>query len=243
MNYTHENLDNSVDDPFIFTGVLASCFIFFFAAMNKVAGTPLDTTVPYESKYYDAFTELENDTLTDNDKKQLANSYVKELTDNDYVIIMSYSFQDESFHYWGENNIPFSTLDSAAQLYAIENKCKSICVDYRAEIDKASEKIEENKNYQKKIISEAPDSPFASFKKYNMTTSRAIKNTSIIPEKCNHFRRKGTVDEWILATGFGSKWINSINSDSSKTAIYSSSSVLQPMTYADWKSKVTINSI
>lgn len=252
MNYTHESFCDTFDNPFIFTGFLASCFIIFFVTMTTTAGSPEDTTIPYASKYYDAFTELENDTMTDDEKIQLRNIYMKEITDDDYNIIISYSFHDETFHYWGENNIPFSTLDSAAQLYAIENKCKSICVDYRGEIDKASEKLDEDKKQQEeneKIIGknerDASDSPFASFKKYNMTTSRAAKNTSIIPEKCNHFRRKGTMDEWVITNGSSNKWINSINSETAKTLLHNidDSVILQPVTYADWKSKLTIQSI
>ena len=253
MKYTDESFCDTLNSPFIFTGFLASCFIIFFVTMTSITGVPKDTTVPYASKYYDTFAELENDTMTDDEKIQLRNIYMKEITDDDYSIIISYSFRDETFHYWGENNIPFSTLDSAAQLYAIENKCKSICVDYRSEIYKASEKIEELKKRREeeseKIIGKteepALDSPFASFKKYNTTTSRAAKNTSIIPEKCNHFRRKGTLDEWILANGSSNKWINSINSATAKTMLHNNtdSIILQPVTYSDWKSKATNQTI
>lgn len=254
MNSTHDDDDenclyNSNTNPFIVTGCLTSWFIVFFASMVTFAGVPEDMTIPYESKHYDAFSELETDTMTDTDKKQLACNYINETTDNDYHIIMSYSFEHGAFHYWGENNIPFSTLDSVAQLYAIENKCKSICVDYRGEIDKATEKMEETKKKQeeceKMLFESEPEttnSPFASFKKYNMKTSRASKNSSIIPEKCNHFRRVGSVNEW---GGSNGKWINSINSESAK--IWSNTATVnnisQPMTYSEWKSKLMIHSL
>lgn len=246
MNHTSTSYYDTFDDPIVFAGCLTSCFIFFLITMINTAGVPEDTTIPYESKYYDAFVELEHDTMTDDDKNQLINNYMKEFTDDDYIIIMNYCFRDEAFHYWGEYNIPFSILDSVAQLYSIENKCKSICVDYRAEIEKASEKLKENKTHQKECIKRNNQTtPFASFKKYNMKTNRATKNNSIIPEKCNHFRRKGTIDEWIISNGSSVKWISSINSETAKTyvRIKDADTILQPITYAEWKLKENINSL
>ena len=163
---------------------------------------------------------------------------IKDITYDDETIIMNYSSEYESFHYWGDSTISFNTLNSLAQLYAIENNCKSICIDYKEEINKAIEKMEERKIIQENIICEPrpTNSPFASFKKYNISTNRATKHrTSIIPEKCNHFRRKGSLSEWELSNG---KWVNSVHSDTSKTWVIVPEETVpsQSISYSDWKS-------
>ena len=217
MNSTDVGVAGFENNPFIITWFLSSCFILFFAGMTTFAGAPEGATISSGSKYYADFLELSEDCISDIDKKRLESSYIKETTDDGETIIMNYSSDYEAFNYWGNSNISFNVLDSLAQLYAIENKCKSVCIDYKEEIEKAVDKMEERKTIQENIVLDPPhaNSPFASFKKYNMSTSRAIKNsTSIIPEKCNHFRRKGSITEWDLSNG---KWVNSINSETSKT--------------------------
>ena len=131
MNFTCDSfeildLDNN---PFIVTWFLTSCFILFFTGMTAIAGAPQDDTISYDSKYYDDFLELEDVDMSDLDKKQLESVFIKDITYDDETIIMNYSSEYESFHYWGDSTISFNTLNSLAQLYAIENNCKSICID------------------------------------------------------------------------------------------------------------------
>ena len=232
-NTTCDNLTEMDTNPFILTGCLLTYIALFFTYLVKVAVITNKPTTMIKSRYYDDFSELENDTLTDDDKKLFENVYINE---TDYNVIMSYSFTDDVFQYWGDNTIPYSILDSVAQLYAVENNCKSICVDYESEIDKSAEKLEEIMCRKEELVAE-PDSaasPFACFKKYNMKTNRAAKNTSIVPEKCNHFRRKGSMNEWILTSG---KWVNSFNSETAKTW---ANDVIEnnntTMSYTEWKS-------
>ena len=240
MNFTRvsfEELDLE-NNPFIVTGFLAFCFILFFTGMTSISETPQDDAISYDSKYYDSFLELEEDSMSELDIKQLGGSYIKDITYDDETIIMNYSSDYEAFHYWGDSTISFNTLNSMAQLYAIEYNCKSICIDYADEITKANDKMEERKIIQENIICKPrpTNSPFASFKKYNTTASRAAKNsTCIIPEKCNHFRRKGTLAEWDLSNG---KWVSSIHSETSKTWVIvpEESIPSQSISYSDWKS-------
>jgi len=238
MNSTDVGVAGLEYNPFIVTWCLTTCFMLFFVGMSSFAEAPEDTTTSYGSKYYEAFLELSENSMSDSDKKQLASIYIKEITDDGETIIMNYNSEYEAFHYWGDSNISFTTLNSLAQLYAIENNCKAVCIDYNEEIEKAVDKMEKRKTIQENIICETlpANSPFASFKKYNMATSRATKNsTSIIPERCNHFRRKGTVSEWDLSNG---KWVNSINSETSKTWVIvpEETTLTHTISYSEWKS-------
>jgi hypothetical protein len=238
MNSTDVGIAGLENNTFIITWCLTTCFMLFFAGMTTFAGAPQDDTDSYGVKYYEEFIELSENCMSDLDKKQLASIYIKDVTDDGETIIMNYESEYEAFHYWGDSNISFNTLNSLAQLYAIENNCKAVCIDYTEEIEKANNKMEERKAIQENIICETPptNSPFASFKKYNMVTSRAAKNSSsIIPERCNRFRRKGTVDEWDLSNG---KWVNSINSETSKTYVIvpDETTPIQSVSYSEWKS-------
>lgn len=240
MNFTCDRIAEVTleNGNFIVTLFLTSCFVLFFTGMNQVAGPPPDDIISYDTKYYEAYLKLpEDSSMNDIDKKHLEQVYIKDITDDDETIIMCYSSEYEAFHYWCDSNISFASLNSLSQLYAIENNCKSICIDYHEEITKATNKIQQYKHEEKKNHDPVPsDSPFASFKTYNMTSNRATKNiNSIIPEKCNHFRRKGSLAEWDISNG---KWIHSIHNETSKNWIIvpEEKESIQTCSYAQWKS-------
>jgi hypothetical protein len=240
MNFTCDRIEEVTleNGGFIVTLFITSCFILFFTGMNQVAGPPPDDIVSYETKYYDAYIKLPEDSSMN--ISLLEHAYIKDITDDDETIIMCYSSEYEVFHYWGDPNLSFATLNSLAQLYAIENNCKSICIDYYEEIAKATNKINQYKHEEKKKMPESlpSDSPFASFKTYNMKTNRATKNSnSIVPEKSNHFRRKGSLADWDVSNG---KWVHSINNETSKNWIIvpeeNDATQTYSYSYNEWKS-------
>lgn len=244
MNHSSTDIDSFQSqgvNPFILTGSLLYCSILFFTSLFAFSGAPKDDTIPYETKYYDNFSKLDDIAMTEADIKNLTHNYVKEATDNDYDIIMNYGFETEAFQYWGVSNIPYTTLDSLAQLYAIENNCKYICADYASEITDATEKIAINnaikESEPKSVKDKQPsnDSPFACFKKYNLKSSNQKKNSSIIPEKCNRFRRMGYISECPVEKGL---WCMSDNSDTAKTCVWFPDlhAIFESVSYDEWKS-------
>lgn len=175
----------------------------------------------YEEKYYEEFVELSADELSQDEIASLKEKYVQELTPGGEVI-MTYNNETESYHYWCNNrSIRFLTLDAVAQKFAIDHKCKMICVDYNAEYEKAKQNIiEKRKKRLEKIEAEAekettrteseaeaeteaeaekPKSIFASFKSYNTThkSNDEQGRQSILPEKTNRFSYRGKISEWI----------------------------------------------
>jgi len=242
MNHSSTDVDSFQSqgvNPFILTGSLLYCSILFFTSLFAFSGAPKDDTIPYETKYYDDFSKLDDIAMSEADIKNLTHNYVNETTDNDYDIIMNYSFENDAFQYWGVSNIPYTTLDSLAQLYAIENNCKYICVDYASEITDAREKMVINNSIKEpdpvKDKQPSNDSPFASFKKYNLKSASQKKNNSIIPEKCNRFRRMGYINDCPVEKG---PWCMSDNSDTAKTCIWRpvTNNLSESVSYDEWKS-------
>lgn len=145
----------------------------------------------YAEKYYEAFEEFPLDELEEDQMKSLNKKYVKEDTDKG-TVIMCYDYDSEAFHFWSDNTIQFQSLDAVAQLYTMVYSCKAICVNYKAEYEKEVVKQQQPQKAPQIPITE--DGPFATFKSYNTTYSKKNKKV-IIPEKCNHFRKCGTIKE------------------------------------------------
>jgi hypothetical protein len=145
----------------------------------------------YASKYYTPFNEMETTMLSYEEKVGLNEVFVNDCTEDNDTIIMSYNNLNDCFYYWcDKTNVSFQHLDAVAQLYALENKCKEICVNYKEEIEKAKMKRTVKKQTVQPI---KENSPFATFKRYNLTE---FKQPTMIPEKCNQFRKKGNINDW-----------------------------------------------
>lgn len=113
----------------------------------------------YEERYYEEFKNLSAEELSEETLNKLKNKYVQEMTPGGEVI-MTYNNETESYHYWCNNrSIRYLTLDAVAQKFAIDHKCKAICVDYNEEYEKAKQLVLEkiNKYLGKNKIDEEND--------------------------------------------------------------------------------------
>ena len=164
---------------------------------------------PYEQKYYEDFEDLSDDEMTDDDKKALVDKFLEEETESNGKVIMSYNHDKEHFQYWcDDKSIKYMTLEAVAHKYTIDNNCKSICVDYKYEYEQALEKIKEHqKKLEEKKTEKTPveedEQPkkevFAKFKSYNSVnkeTTVSEEKPSLVTEKANRYKHRGTIEEW-----------------------------------------------
>lgn len=212
-------ITSALDVFFTGLGLLVSgLFAGFVAVATLVYNPPKpEPEPPYEQKYYDEFSEMDERELEDEDIAGLKENFVCETTPNGDVIIC-YNKDQESFDVWHDDrNIPFKILDAVAQHYAIENDVKAICVDYKSEYDNAVAKMKEanKKKQENKDEKKNTDDVFASFKTYNKASekSKSVDN-KIVRDKCNRFRRVGSIKEWHDVHDKGDE--SELNEESSK---------------------------
>lgn len=99
------------------------------------------TQESYSRLYYDELNDLEDRVLEKDELEKLANVVVKEKTPNG-TVIMTYNNKTESFcYYCDDKNVSYMVLDTVARKFTIDNKCKSVCVNYKAEFEKAKAAI------------------------------------------------------------------------------------------------------
>ena len=203
MNCTGDYVVPGTLDAF-FTGVgvlVTGLFAGFVAVATLVYSPPKKAPKPpYEQKYYEEFCDLEERDLDDGELTKLKDTFVCETTPHGDVIIC-YDKERESFEVWHDDrNIPFLVLDAVAQHYSIEQDAKKICVNYKEEFDKAVEmlnKSKEEKEEEKEKEDEKSDDVFANFKGYNKASDKSkTQENKIVPEKCNRFRRVGSIKDW-----------------------------------------------
>ena len=162
----------------------------------------------YERSYYDEFQDLEERDHPEDYLKTLGDKWVHEDTPVG-DIIMTYKADHESFWYYADRkDVPYKTLDAVARSFAIENDCKSVCVNYKEEFEKGKEAaiaakktaIAAKEAAEKKIQEsrkKGTKSPFATFKSYNMKKGRANSKRYIITKNANRFTYKGPTSEWV----------------------------------------------
>lgn len=189
--------------------------------------------LPYAKKYYMAFKQFLAETPNEELIKSLNEMYLKEDTDKG-TVIMCYNLTTEAFHYWSDNDIPFVSLDAVAQLYSMVHHCKALCVDYKAEYNKA--------HSQQKDISLKPtkvlEGPFATFKSYKTKPKKHV----VIPEKSNHFRKCGTIAVWNTQANKNTpgRWVATDHGDTGMVwnkHLTETLSNEKTLTYTDWVSR------
>lgn len=156
----------------------------------------------YVRSYYDDFEALEEKDHTEDFLSSLKDKWIIEDTPFG-EIIMTYRADQESFWYYGERrNIPYRVLDTVARKFAIDNNCKSICINYKEEFEKGKSAIEEAETNKEKsaqyttIPNKISKKPLAVFKSYNMKKTNNIKKKYIITENANRFTYKGHTSDW-----------------------------------------------
>lgn len=160
----------------------------------------------YDNLYYDELDKLEERVLQKEDLEKLGKVVVREKTPKGEVI-MTYNSNTGSFEYFcDDKTIKYMVLDTVARKFTIDNNCKSICINYKAEFEKARVAImaeqvtetvtvsananTEEKEKQPDVVQEpAPvkRSIYARFKNYNTTKrqpqTEVKKNVSSGAEK------------------------------------------------------------
>ena len=158
----------------------------------------------YENKYYQEFEDLMEVELTKADFENMKDKFCTE--DTPFGIVhLTWNTDSETFFYYSDNkNIPYRVLDTVARKFSIDNNCKQICVNYKAEFYKAKEKVIEAKEKQKNETKDETKnvtkekSVFANFKSYNTVSNDNKNNTiKIVPAKANRFTYKGKSDDYI----------------------------------------------
>ena len=153
----------------------------------------------YKKKYMEEFSILEEKDHNKDFFNELKEKFIHEETPMG-DIIMTYNIDYHSFWYYADRkSIPYGILDAVARKLAIENDCKSICINYVEEYEKAKEKFieEEDKEEDKEEHKgNKIKSVFATFKSYNKTKKEESKKKYIMVEKANRFTCKGTTVEW-----------------------------------------------
>lgn len=158
----------------------------------------------YERSYYSEFESLEEKDHGEDFIKGLESKWTIENTPCGEVI-MSYNADHEAFWYYAERrSVPYRTLDAVARRFAIDNDCKSVCVNYKEEFEKGRDAVVA----AKKATCEGPaprgsarkndkkNKPFATFKSYNMKKGKNQAKKYIITENANRFTYKGMPVEW-----------------------------------------------
>jgi hypothetical protein len=206
MNCTEDHvIPGTLDAFFTGVGILVTGLFAGFVAVATLVYTPPKKAgkLPYEQKYYEEFCDLEERELNDDELSKLKDTFVCETTPDGDVIIC-YNKESESFDVWHDDrNIAFLVLDAVAQHYSIEHDVKNICVNYKEEYDKAIEIFNENKKKDTTDTTDTTDNEnesddvFANFKSYNKASDKSkTTENRIVPEKCNRFRRVGSIKDW-----------------------------------------------
>lgn len=163
--------------------------------------------INYEDKYLEKFKKIENKYLNVENLKSLKNSFVFETTPAGRVI-MCYNYDADpdlcAFYYYSNTIVPYKLLDIVAQKYVITFDCKILYLDISAELDNLKKKVIANHkklndefNGEKAKELTQHNKLFASFKKYNTTSSTIqIKEDNsklVIKEKINKYINKGKI--------------------------------------------------
>lgn len=170
----------------------------------------------YERNYYDEFINMEELDHNEEFLKNLQNKWTIENTPCG-EIIMTYMNDYESFWFYSDRrNVSYKTLDTVARKFAIDNNCKSVCVNYKEEFDKGKNAILKRHEKQfKDNVDETNSSkikkPFAVFKSYNMKKSIASNKKYIITKNANRFTYKGNTSDWIDPTELSNTTCNDMS--------------------------------
>tara|TARA_B100001142_G_C14330797_1_gene654039 strand:- start:484 stop:1278 length:795 start_codon:yes stop_codon:yes gene_type:complete len=162
----------------------------------------------YKKKYIEEFSSLEEKDHSKDFLNSLKDKFIHEETPMG-DIIMTYNIDFHSFWYYADRkSIPYGILDAVARKLAIENDCKSICINYIEEYEKAKEKFTEDneqqenerENERENELENEQDknikSVFATFKSYNKTKKVKPEKKHIMVDKANRFTCKGNTVEW-----------------------------------------------
>ena len=202
-------LDSFMTLMCVFTGGVGVGLLIVSQYMqNDLQGNESDEEVveEYERSYYQEFEALEEKDHTEGFLKNLKDKWIVEDTPFG-EIIMTYMADHEAFWYYAERkNVPYRVLDTVARRFAIDNDCKSVCVNYKEEFEKGKADAIAARETSSRggTGSDIPlprrarrKNAFATFKSYNMKKGRSASRKYIITENANRFTYKGSTSEWV----------------------------------------------
>lgn len=155
----------------------------------------------YEKSNYEEFEKLEEKDHSKDFLDKLQNKWTIEDTPFG-EIIMTYKSDSESFWYYADRkNIPYLILDAVAQRFAIDNECKSVCINYKEEYNKGVKELENSTENADVVVEKAPvkrrKDIYASLKSYNMKKTSNNNKKYVLTTNANRFSYKGNTSEWV----------------------------------------------
>ena len=142
----------------------------------------------YNKLYLEEYSNLEINDMNEHDLRKLQKCFLIEETPLG-VVKMYYCYDNESFIYWSEKQVPYKVLETVSRKYVIDYDCKFIYVDMDYELNKREElmdKIDSTKaatdisgtdvsgnDVSGTDVSDSDsNSVFVTFKKYNSANSK-----------------------------------------------------------------------
>jgi len=145
-------------------------------------------TEEYVTKYLEDYNDAESELLDDNFIKSLKKITITEDTPLG-IVKMYYSFDDQSFVYWSDKQVPYKVLESVSRKYVTDNNCKGIHYDMENEIEtKKQELLEAVPPSQDENTIEPSNSVFVTFK---ATKPKVNKPTAILCDNANRYSYRG----------------------------------------------------
>ena len=142
----------------------------------------------YNNSYLEDYNNLEIVEMQENDLRKLQKCFLIEETPLG-VVKMYYCYDNESFIYWSEKQVPYKVLETVSRKYVIDYDCKFVYVDMDYELNKKREELMNKVDVDLSGAEvaedlsgaqvEKPSSVFVTFKKYNSANSKESieKNT------------------------------------------------------------------
>ena len=222
LKYYLDNKPNSYPLLIFFVGLGIKLIIDNYKEV--VEDTKTKEINDYREKYYTKLETIENKDFNQEELAKLKDCILEEKTSYGNVY-MFYNNDNETFNFYcNDKNIPYTILDAIARNYAITYDCKSICINYKEEWEKAKKIAYENyeKKKKKELEEEEKEKEKTIFVKYkykkNMQedeeeSSSEEENNILLKimnkrvkkkrhrikiEKTNRFTYKGNINDYEL---------------------------------------------
>lgn len=155
----------------------------------------------YCDKYKEEFAALTHHKLSDEELIQLNKKIVREQVAEKVEVIMTYDKTTETFWYYTDRlkEVSYPILETVARKFAVENNCKSICLQEQVQYGvEGAEPLAEKQGKVEVEIQEHIPSVFAKFKSYNAGKGSVPNFTSVVKviEQMNHFRYRGKIVDY-----------------------------------------------
>jgi hypothetical protein len=178
----------------VFTsGILGAAVVFVLFDVKTSLAEHDDRDIPYENYYLLGNTK--EDIIKYEKQENIDKGVVEEETP-DGKAILKYNKDATRFDYWSEKNIEYKYLEVLARKYVIIYDCKELYINIFKELVKAWEIVEKNKK-DLDVVDDKKDDVFVTLKNYKLNNTDD-KNSKIVNEKANVYKRIGTYDEFFV---------------------------------------------